>query len=85
MVERFTFRFVPASGVMPIAPVEMREGVETDVGASNFVAVSVSVAKVKSESSVRIPAVPAKVTLPAVYALDVIAPVILTGSEKTND
>ena len=67
-------RLLPAAGVTVNAPVEMSEGVETEVGESNLVADKVSVAKVRSESSERIPAVPAKVTLVAVNAESVMLP-----------
>ena len=74
VVERETLRLEPAAGVMPIAPVEMREGVETEVEESSLVAESVSVEKVRSESSESRPATPAKVTLVAVRAEFVMAP-----------
>ena len=51
---------------MVIAPVLIKDGVETEVEESNFVAESVSVRNVRSASSTRSPAVPAKVTRPAV-------------------
>ena len=74
VVDRFTFKLDPAAGVMVRAVVEMREGVETDVGATILVAVSVSVAKVRSASSTKIPEAPAKVTRPEVSALLVSEP-----------
>ena len=67
-------KFVPAPGVMVIAPVEMREGVETEVEDKSFVAERVSVEKVRSESSVNNPPAPAKGTLVAVRAWTVRAP-----------
>jgi hypothetical protein len=57
-----------------MAPVEIREGVETEVEDKSLVAESVSVVKVKSASSESSPAVPAKVTLPAVSPESVIFP-----------
>ena len=48
----------PDAGVTVSAAVEMMDGVETDVGATSLVAVSVSVANVKSASSTRL--VPSK-------------------------
>ena len=74
MVERATFKFVPAKGVMVKAPVEMREGVETEVEERSLVAERVSVTKVKSASSASNPATPAKVTRVTVRAELVIAP-----------
>ena len=69
-----TFKLEPAAGVMPTAPVEIKDGVETEVEESNLVAERVSVAKVRSASSESSPPVPAKVTLPAVKPESVMLP-----------
>ena len=67
-------RFEPDAGVIPIVPVLISDGVETEVDDNNFVADSVSVENVRSESSIKIPVVPAKVTLVAVSAEFVMFP-----------
>lgn len=74
VVARVTFKLEPEAGVIPTAPVLIKDGVETEVAESNLVAESVSVAKVKSASSESRPAVPAKVTLVAVNPESVIFP-----------
>lgn len=73
-MERATLRFEPAAGVMVRAPVDMRDGVETEVEERSLVAERVSVEKVRSASSERSPPVPAKVTRVAVRAESVILP-----------
>ena len=75
-------KFVPAPGVMVIAPVEMREGVETEVEDKSFVAERVSVEKVRSESSVNNPPAPAKGTLVAVRAWTVRAPKLAAAEKR---
>ena len=69
LVESETLRLEPAAGVIPTAPVEISEGVETEVEDKSLVAESVSVAKVRSESSVKRPLVVAKETRPEVRLL----------------
>ena len=74
VVERLRLKFVPAPGVIVIAPVDIREGVDTEVEERSFVAESVSVENVKSASSINNPPVDANVTLPEVRAELVIFP-----------
>ena len=75
-------KFVPAPGVMVIAPVEMSDGVETDVDESNLVAERVSVEKVRSESSVNNPPVEAKGTLVEVRAWRVRVPRLAAAENR---
>ena len=74
VVDRETFKLEPEAGVIVKALVEIKDGVDTEVEESNLVAESVSVAKVKFALSESKPAVPAKVTLPAVKAESVMLP-----------
>ena len=74
VVERTILKLEPAAGVMPMAPVLIKEGVETEVEERSLVAERVSVEKVRSASSERIPPVPAKVTRPAIKVEFVILP-----------
>lgn len=70
-----------------IAPVEIKEGVDTEVEDRSLVAERVSVEKVRSASSERSPAVEAKVTLPDVRAELVMAPperVVYVASPRTG-
>ena len=82
MVERVRLKLVPAPGVIVIAPVEINDGVETEVEEISFVADRVSVEKVRSASSENTPPVPAKGTLVAVRAWRVRAPRLAEAEKR---
>ena len=66
VVDVVTLRLDPAAGVIPIAPVEIKEGVETEVGATTLVKVAVSVENVASVSPPINPPVPTIANCPGV-------------------